>query len=240
MDIKNISYLLGIAKTTLIDITTGGDDEERKEVLRIQKAIEHNFAASIQAGEVQKNDYDARVFQATNKRLFNSRKKTVPEEISEHDLQFYKAVHEEINKKEKELFLFIKGLAQTIKENIPDHIKDEDVFMEFSSRTSELNQESQVILTLFLKYYFCQQALGYINQIKDSDKAISLSDLTKIMKEDLHKISIIATYDEKEFKSFQKIIEPPDKLSKIRLAKREAYLQKKLNETITLLIASIV
>ncbi len=240
MDIKNISYLLGIAKTTLIDLTTGVDEEERKQALRIQKAIEQNFAVSIQNGEVSKNDYAARIFQATNKGLFNGKKKPVPTEISEHDLQFYEAVQEETNKKEKELFLFTKGLAQTVKENISDNIKDEDIFMEFTNCTKELNQESQVTLSLFLKYYFCQQALEYINQARSLDKSVPLNDLARRMKEDLHKISFIATYDEKEFNKFRQIIEMPASLSKARLAKREAYLQNKLNETITLLIVSTV
>lgn len=238
MDIKNIPYLLGIAKTTLIDLTTGADEEERKQASRIQQTIEQNFAVSIQDGKISKSNYDARVFQSTNKELFSGKKKPVAKEILEHDLQFYEAIREEMNKKEKELFLFIKGLAQTVKENIPDNTKDEDIFMEFSNRTSELNQDSKVTLTLFLKYYFCQQALEYINQIK-SDQVISLSDLTRTMKEDLHKISFIATCNDKECKNFQKIIELPEKLSKTRLAKREAYLQKKLNETITLLIISV-
>lgn len=244
MNIKAVPYLLDSAKSAVVDLVSTGNKEERRQALGIRKVMERNQASYIQAGKVRRN-HDVRVFMATRKKLFNRGEKLKPKKITQYDYDFFLALVDETEKKEKKLLLLTEGLAKTIKQNIPDDVSDEDILKRYSDLTEGLDLQSTTLIMLFLKYYWCSKTLGYFAEISNLNKkqqaifSNGLDDISKRMNDDLSKISFIATVDDKEFKAFQKILGLPSNFKEGRFIKMESYLQKKINQTVTLIVLSM-
>ena len=170
----------------------------------------------------------------------------VLDEVTDYDYDFLSALCSETDEKEKELFLYTKAIADVVNKEISGFTSGDDIIKKyFELTTKELDLKSNTILVFFLKYFWCRKALDYIDEIKSIDKNKQntfndkLNELNGRMKDELGRISFIVTLEGKELEKFQKVLNLSSDFSKKKLAKVEAYLQKKLDETVNLLIVSM-
>ena len=245
MDIKKITQLLNVAKMVTSDLMSTDNKEERKQALKIQENLEKHFANDIKSGEVSKNSHDVRVFIATHKELFDENKKPDADEVTDYDYDFHSALCEETYGKEKELFLYTKALADVVNKDLSGITNGDDAIKKYFELTKELDLKSNTLLMFFLKYYWCRKVLESIDEINSFNKKDlsafneKLNELNNRMKIDLSNISFIVTLHGKELEKFQKVLNLASDFSKKRLPKIEAYMQKKLDETIKFLVVSM-